>query len=262
MEKVLPDSFDIYDVKSQILLGQERYTEALEVINKGCSRFPKDYNLANIKLKILIQSNLDAEAHKWIDYMKSEGLFSNVIKDASINEATLLIKENKIENACKVLLEANNQVGDDPDLLYLIVDIYGKTAQNEKLLTYSAKLMNEEYGIFYYSTALFFHATALEATGNVSEAEKEFKNITIKMRKATINDPSFYEGYLYRLLSHVKIKEYDKALDLAEYIENLYPEKADAHAFRYFIFKEMGNSEEAKKERDLAKSMNPNLDIQ
>ena len=82
------------------------------------------------------------------------------------------------------------------------------------------------------------------------------------MRKATINDPSFYEGYLYRLLSHVKIKEYDKALDLAEYIENLYPEKADAHAFRYFIFKEMGNSEEAKKERDLAKSMNPNLDIQ
>ena len=30
----------------------------------------------------------------------------------------------------------------------------------------------------------------------------------------------------------------------------------------YFIFKEMGNSEEAKKERDLAKSMNPNLDIQ
>lgn len=39
-------------------------------------------------------------------------------------------------------------------------------------------------------------------------------------------------------------------------------EKADAHAFRYFIFKEMGNSEEAKKERDLAKSMNPNLDIQ
>lgn len=51
-------------------------------------------------------------------------------------------------------------------------------------------------------------------------------------------------------------------MDLAEYIENLYPEKADAHAFRYFIFKEMGNSEEAKKERDLAKSMNPNLDIQ
>lgn len=29
MEKVLPDSFDIYDVKSQILLGQERYTERL-----------------------------------------------------------------------------------------------------------------------------------------------------------------------------------------------------------------------------------------
>lgn len=80
------------------------------------------------------------------------------------------------------------------------------------LFIYVLKLMNEEYGIFYYSTALFFHATALEATGNVSEAKKEFKNITIKMRKATINDPSFYEGYLYRLLSHVKIKEYDKAL--------------------------------------------------
>lgn len=262
MEQILPDSFDVYDVKSKILLGQERYSEALDVINKGCNRFPKDYNLANIKLKVLIQSNMDDDAHKWIDYMKEEGLFSNVIKEASINEATLFIKENKIEEACNVLIEAINKVGDDPDLLYLIVDIYGKTAQNEKLLTYSAKLMKEEFGVFYYSTALFFHATALETMGNVSEAEKEFKNITLKMRKATINDPSFYEGYLYRLLSHVKIKEYDKALDLAEYIENLYPEKADAHAFRYYIFKEMGNKEDAEKEKDLAKSMNPNLDIQ
>lgn len=262
MEQVLPDSFDVYDVKSQIFLGQERYTEALDVINKGCNRFPKDYNLANIKLKVLIQSNMDDDAHKWIDHMKEEGLFANVLKEASINEATLLIKENKIDEACNVLLEANNQVGDDPDLLYLIVDIYGKTAQNDKLLTYSAKLMSQEYGEFYYSTALFFHATALEATGNISEAEKEFKNITVKMRKATINDPSFYEGYIYRLLSHVKIKEYDKALDLAEYVENLYPDKADAHAFRYYIFKEMGNKEEAEKEKELAKSMNPNLDIQ
>lgn len=262
MEQVLPDSFDVYDVKSQIFLGQERYMEALEVINKGCNRFPKDYNLANIKLKVLIQSNMDDDAHKWIAYMKEEGMFSSILKEASINEATLLIKENKIEEACNVLLEANNQVGDDPDLLYLIVDIYGKTAQNDKLLTYSARLMNEKYGEFYYSTALFFHATALEATGNNLEAEKEFKNITVRMRKATINNPSFYEGYLYRLLSHVKIKEYDKALDLAEYVENLYPDRADAHAFRYYIFKEMGNKEEAEKEKELAKSMNPNIDIQ
>ena len=44
---------------------------------------------------------------------------------------------------------------------------------------------------------------------NVEEAEKEFREITKNYRKLTIMNPSFYEGYAYRLLAHKALKEYD-----------------------------------------------------
>jgi len=261
MEKVLPDAFEVYDIKAQIYLEQNKFEDALNIINKGCNRFPNDSNLASIKLKVLVLSDRNAEAHEWLDYMKNNNLFSSVNKDASINEATLLIKENKVEEAANVLKKANDIAGDDPDLIYLIADIYGKTAKYDDLIIYSNKLMNEKYGQFYYSTALFYHATAMEEKGEHEEALKEFKDIVVKMRRATINDPSFYEGYLYRLIAYVKLKEYDKALDLADYIENLYPERADGHAYRYFILKEMGKTDEAEIEKQKAKSINSNFNL-
>ena len=261
MERILPDAFDVYDIKSQIYLGQEKYKDALDIAEKGCERFPNDCNLALVKLKVLVASDKNDEALVWVDQMKQNGAYEKVLKDAAIQEATLLIKTEKTTEALELLINTNEKLKNDPDLLYLIVDLLGTTGKNEQLLQYSDKLAKEEYGQFYYSTALFFHATALDALERKDEAQKEFKVITSKMRRATIDDPSFYEGYLYRLLAHVKLKEFDKALELAEYAENLYPERADAHAFRYYINKEMGNVEEAEKEKDIAKSMNPNLNI-
>lgn len=259
MEKLLPDSFEVYDLKSQIFLLLKKSDKALDIINKGCNRFPKDSNLANVKLKILVQLDLNEEAYKWISFMKKEDLFNKVIKEASISEATLLIKDNKIKEAANVLIEANRVCNEDGDLLYLLMDIYGKTNQNEKLLTIAEKLLDEQYGLFYNATAMFFHATALDELGKKENAIEEYKNITKKIRKATIHNPSFYEGYIYRMLSHTKLGEYKKALELADYIECLYPDKADSHAFKHYIYKEMGNIEMAEKEKSEAQKFKSNF---
>lgn len=101
----------------------------------------------------------------------------------------------------------------------------------------------------------------MEETGETEKARAEYRTLTSKLRKFTIKDPSFYEGYLYRLLSHAKIGEFDKALELADYVGDLYPDKSDAHAFRYFIYKEMGDMTLADKERKIAKAMNSDLNI-
>ncbi len=262
MEQILPDAFEAYDMKAQILMGQQKHEEALSVIEKGCERFPEDANLAVTKLRVLVEADMSLKAYEWLEVMKEKGIYEKAQKNSAIHEATLLIKDNKIDEAYNVLFKANTKLNNDVDILYILLDLCGKTEKYKELLIHSEELLSIDCGDFYRATAMFFHATALEECGNKDDAQKEFKKMTSTMRKFTINNPSFYEGYLYRLLSHVKIKEYDKALELADYIHNLYPDKADAHAFRYYIYKEMGNLVEAEEEKNKAKELNPNLDIQ
>jgi len=259
MEKILPDAYEAYDMKAQIFCGLTRYEEALEISKKARERFPEDSNIAAMRLKVLVAAEKNQEARLLLAEMKNKGMYEAVIKDAVIQESILDIKEQQIDRAYEALLQANNILAADSDILYLILDLCGKTGMYEKVLVHSEELMKIECSDFYQATAMYFHANALEETGQKEKAKEEYKSLTSKLRKFTINNPSFYEGYLYRLLSHAKIGEYEQALKLTDYVENLYPDRADAHAFRYFIYKEMGNEELADKEKGLASKLNPNL---
>ena len=56
----------------------------------------------------------------------------------------------------------------------------------------------------------------------------------------------------------VKKKSY---IELADYMENLYPDRADAHAFRHFIYKEQGDSAKAEESKNAALKINPGMSL-
>lgn len=256
MEKILPDSFETYDMRAQIYCGLQRYDEALSVSQRGIERFPEDVNIVMTRLKVLVIAGKDKDARDLLDKMKENGMYKLAVKDAAIQESILDIKAENYDDAYKALFDANKELDGHPDLVHLLMDLCGKTGKYDKLLIHSEEMINMPCSDFYLATALYFHANALEETGEVEKAKAEYRTLTSRLRKFTINNPAFYEGYLYRLLSHTKIGEFDKALELADYVENLYPDKADAHAFRYFVYKEKGDTELAEKEREITKSMN------
>lgn len=261
MEAVLPDAFEAYDLRSQIYLGVEEYQKALEVINKGCVRFPQDTNLATSKLKVLVRTQQNEEAERWLKYMQDNSLYEANIKEASLIASELLLSQGKYEEGLKLLIDANETVGNDYDLLFIICGIISKSGNIPEFLEYSKRLEAIEAPDFYKAAGMSFYATALDASGNNEEAVKIYKKITSTVRKMTINDPAFYEGYLYRIVAHTKLKEFDKAKELADYVENIFPDKADSHAFRSFIYKEMGDEKAAEEEKKLAKAIDPAFTI-
>lgn len=261
MEDILPDAYEAYDLKAQIYCGMQRYKEALESARRGRARFPEDVNLAVTELKVLVLSDDKSAARTLLEELKSKGMYELVLKDTALHEATLDIKDQKTERAYEVLLSAHEKLPQDADILYLLVDLCAKTGHFDKTLRHSEELIKMECGDFYMATALFFHATALEETGDKEKAHTEFRTMITRLRRFTIENPSFYEGYIYRLLCHTKIGEYDKALELADYMESLYPDRADSHAFRHLIYREMGDLARAEKEKRLAKEINPDLNI-
>lgn len=65
--------------------------------------------------------------------------------------------------------------------------------------------------------------------------------------------------FIYRLLTHNALKEYDKAFELADYLGRVSPDEASVHAFRSLIYKDMGEQENAAAELEMAKRLNPNI---
>lgn len=256
---VLPDAFEVYHLKAQIYMGLQKQKEALQICDEGIKRFPEDLNLSVTKLKVLVSCGMEEEALSLIEEIKSKKDYLNVLKDVTIQESIILLKKNDVEGTIKLLLDANQKLNTDADITYLLMDTYGKTNRFKELLEVSEILIKTPSNTSYYGAAKYFHAHALEQLGREDEAMKEYRNLTKEIRKLTIQEPSFYEGYIYRLLSHTKLKEYDKALELSDYLENMYPDRSDAHAFRYFIYKEKGDTEAADCEKEIAKNMNPNL---
>lgn len=261
MQKVLPDAFEAYDLRAQIYSGIGKYEEALKVSEMGCQRFPEDAYLALTKLKVLVEMNKDQEATAHIDKMKNNGKFDLVMKEAVIQESILFLRNQDTEATLSILHKANMFLGGDADILYLIMDIYGKSENYEKTIEIADMLIAMNPGEYYESTARYFHAHSLDKLGKDVEAKAEYRKLTSLLRKATINNPSFYEGYIYRLLSHTRLSEFDKALELADYMENLYPDRADAHAFRYFIYKEQGDSAKAEESKNVALKINPGMSL-
>lgn len=261
MQKVLPDAFEAYDLRAQIYCALGNFEEALQVAEMGYTRFPDDPNVALSKLNVLIKMNDEEGALGFIEEMKTKDLYNAVIKEASIQESVIYLRKQDIEKPLVILRKANIALKGDPDILYLIMDIYAKTEDYEKTLEAAEMLLKFETGDFYMATAKYFRAHCMDKLGRTEEASAEYKKLTSSLRKMTINTPSFYEGYIYRLLSHTRLGEYDKALDLADYLENVNPEKADSHMFRYFIYKEQGDKENADKEKALAIKMNPDVTL-
>ena len=261
MNKILPDAYETYNLRSQIYCSQGKYREALEICEQGCLRFPDDPNISLIKLKALVDMQKDLDASKLIATMKSNGQYDAVLKEAAIQESIIHLRKNDVSTTLGLLDAANNALDGDSDLIYLMMDVYGKTENYEKTMEMAEKLIAMGSNEHYEYTARYFRAHSMDKLGKTEEAKVEYKNLTSLLRKATINNPAFYEGYIYRLLCHTHLGEFDKAFELADYLENLHPERSDAHTFRYFIYKEQGDLEKAEKSREKAIKLNPNVNL-
>ena len=119
-------------------------------------------------------------------------------------------------------------------------------------------MLEAESNLFYAASAKFYHAQAKYIRGG-EDAEKELREITKEFRRITILNSSFYEGYIYRLLAHKSLREFEEALELADYMKNLFPDRPDGYVFKYTIYKDMNETEKAEQEKREALNIDPSF---
>lgn len=62
---------------------------------------------------------------------------------------------------------------------------------------------------------------------------------------------------MYRGMCYKALKEYEKALEMADYIENLQPDRADANILRAEIFDATGEKEKKEEQLKIAQKKDP-----
>lgn len=257
LNKLLPDVYDAYDMMSEIYTIKQDFNNAMEIVKKGLEKFPEDENLVYLKFRVLCKFGKDEEAIRYLKELRASNKIKTRKEDFALLEADIYLREKNIEKAIESLENVRDENYSNSQIAFVLATMYLKLEKFDEVISITEKVVQNEDDLFANSSAKFYHAQAMLHSGKNDEAMKEFKTITKEFRKLTILNPGFYEGYTYRLLAHKELKEYDEALDIAEYMKNLFSDRPDGYVFKYIIYKDMGKLDEAEDEKKEALAIDP-----
>ncbi len=261
--KLFPDAFEVYDLQTQIYSGMKRYDKALEVISGAVERYAEDVVLRWMKIKVLVEMGRVAQAKEEIEFIRGMADYDTVAREVALQQSIILSMENNPQGAAEVLDQALSQGGtiSDEQLRFMLMNLQYGLKQYEKALENAEKLAALEDESLFCVSGKYYAAYIRKTLGQTEAANDTFRKLVAEFRRLSIKNPTFYELYMYRLLCHKEIGEFEKALQLADYMEDLFPDRADAYAFRSLIYDDMGRTAEAEAARAEARKRNPNLNI-
>lgn len=236
------------------------YDEAREHLAKALMVFPDDMRLRLLKIQLEIADEHPEAAKEEIVQIKSQGLDAGFRKKIAMEEADIYLREGNPAGIVDSLSWGLEESPGDADLLFIMLNTYIAVLDYDNIIKFADQLLkNEEIDPSAMASAEFYRALSLRQTGKEEEAVAEFKRLTRSLRKLSIDNPESIDIFIYRLLTHNALKEYDKAFELADYLGRVSPDEASVHAFRSLIYKDMGEQENAAAELEMAKRLNPNI---
>ena len=261
LRELFPDALEGYVLETRILLIQKQGRQALELLNEALQKFPQDLNVLHLKMKVLEYLNQNEEALRIADYLLEQKIAEEARSETAIYKADILAKLGRTEEV-KLFLKNYCAQNKDEELFYLLMMIYVGD-RNYKYAANIANLLTEfaETSI-YLATAKFTLAEAAKYNNDLEGAKEQYRKLSREFRKLTIDHPELYEVYIFRILCHVEVQEYENAMELADYLEHAYPGMSDGPLYKYYIYKTMGKMNMAEIEKKKALKINPDIRIQ
>lgn len=259
-EDLLPEALDIHELRTRILLNLNRYDEARERLQKALTAFPDDMRLHLLNIHLEIACDRLDQAKEYIAAIKARGMDKGLRKRIALEEADIYLKEQDPGKIIESVAWGLEESPEDVDLLFIMLNTYIATLDYPNIIKFADQLLGKpDIDPSVIAAAEFYRALSMRETGKTEEAMEKFRKLTRSLRKLTIDNPENIDIFIYRILTHSALKEYDKAFELADYLGKVSPNAADAHAFRSLIYKDLGDEEKAAAELEEAKRINPDL---
>lgn len=255
-----PDVFEGYHLKFLVLVSQEKYSDAENVINDAMKLFPKDAAFALDKASLMITRKEYEEALKYLDFIKEDMETDQDIRHSiAMEKSRIYAYQQKmdmaisaLEEAKAILLEKNEF---DIEATYLLMNCYLNNEDFEKVINAAKELKKVQGEDYYVLAAHYYEPFALKQMGNLEEANKLFEESVVYFRGESLKYPNNVDSYAFRIMSLRELGKLDKALELSDYLVNVNDKLPEAHILRATVLEALGRESDAKEERNIATSL-------
>lgn len=262
-----PEMFDGYHIKTQLLLHEEKYDEAIAFAKSASERFPEDADLLYDYAKSLSLAKKLEDAIKVINSAKAMKYFADAKRQFILLEGQIFAECNNFEKAiacCDECISFESESGFDGEARFMLMNLYLAEPNFQKAFEQATEIVKQDTEDLYYYAALYYRSFCTKQLGNVDEANKFYKEANSIYRLATLKNPAAIDIYLYRAMCLKDMEDYNKALEILDFISGLNGKIAEVYKIRADIYCIQGRrslaEEELKKAYQIKPELNPNAE--
>lgn len=259
--EVAPEMFDGYHMKTQFLVHSGKFDEAVEFAKYAIDKFPADADLMYDYVKCVSLTKDFDEAFRLIEIAKQMKYFDDAKRSFAILEAQIAAESGDYDRAsacCEECIATEDDEYFAGEARFLLMNFALTKSDLQKALEQANKLVAKDSEDSYYYAALYYKAFCMKQLGS-EEYIKAYKEAISIYRLATLKKPEAIDIYLYRAMALKDIEEYDKALEILDFVVGINAEIAEVYALKADIYVATGRKSLADEAREKAYSLKPEL---
>lgn len=256
-----PDLYDGYHLKALLLADMGNLDEAMAVLDEANRLFPKDPSFLIDKVNIFVMREQVDDAKKLIQVLESDyDMELNQKRHLELEKARLYALETDMDKIIDSLLKAKTYSKEldpsdiDTEATFLLANCYLEKKDYSATINCSKELITSDelsYAIPSYYTLPYAYAQL----GEEEKAKSQYKESISKLRAITLNNPEILDGYLFRALCLKEVGQYEKALELSDYLLKIDQSSNTFHSLKAEVLYAMGDEDGAKAEKAVAESL-------
>lgn len=262
MTKYAPDIFEGYHYKFETLCALNRFEEAEAVLQTAGELFPEDVSIFYDKIQLQTRlGNIDRALQMIEEAEKMEG-HEGEARNLAFEKAKLCGMKEDVDSAVTYFNEClsfETEEYTDYETRYFLMNIFLSQKNYQGMLDHAEKILLMPEDNPFVRAAFYYRAMAVRELQGLNAAKDYYKEAVSLYRTVTISEPGTIDAYLFRALCHKDLGEYEKALELVEFVESLSADSSEIHVIKANVFEAMGRGEEAKEQMEIAKTMKPEL---
>ena len=260
--KTAPELYDGYHIKTHLLLNQEKVSEAVVFSKAATDKFPEDVDLLLDYVRCLAYNKNFDEAIQTIQKAKNMKYFEDAKRGFVLLEGQIYAESNRFAEAiecCNICTELEEDGEFDGEARFMRMNLYLTQPNYEMALQDAEEIVKKDEGNIFYYAALYYRPFCNKHLGNAEKANVLYKEAKSIYRLATLENPAALDIYLYRVMCERDLEEYDKALELLDFIEGITKEIAEVYVLRADIYNTLGKKAQAESEMQKAYVLKPEL---
>lgn len=257
-----PELFDGYHIKTMLFFHDKKYEEAIHFSKAASERFPEDADLLYDYAKALSLSGQLDGALDVITRAKEMKYFEGSKRMFTMLEGQIHAEAQRYTEAkscCEACVELETADTFDGEARFMLMNLYITENDFVHALEQAERIVGQDLEDMYYYAALYYRPLCHKKLGQDEEARKLYKEAGSIYRVATLKNPAAIDIYLYRAFCFKDLEEYDKAIEILDFITGLSDEIAEVHMLRADIYHIQGKDILEKEERERAYSLKPDL---